>query len=118
MSVTRDARLVDAGIPAGVRLVPLPDIGDRTPIDVAESFRDLPGLAVLDSARPGRNGRWSYVSADPVDIVESPSDGPDPFEAARISLKRMAAGRVGRAGPPFLGGLVGYLSYDLGRRFE
>ena len=29
------------------------------PIDVAEAFRDVPGLALLESARPGRNSRWS-----------------------------------------------------------
>jgi para-aminobenzoate synthetase component 1 len=103
--------------PAGVVLEPLGGLADARPIDVAEAFRDLPGLALLESARPGRNARWSYLAADPVAVLEAPSDGPDPFADARGILARLPGGVVD-GGPPFLGGLVGYLSYDLGRRFE
>jgi para-aminobenzoate synthetase component I len=89
------------------------------PIDVAEQFRDLPGLALLESARPGRNARWSYLTADPVTVLEAPSPGRDPFADARQMLGRISTGGMdGAAAPPFIGGLVGYLSYDLGRRFE
>jgi len=114
---------------------------DRAPMDVAEAFRDLPGLALLESARPGRTGRWSFLTADPVAVLERPADGPDPLAEARRLLARLAAdpadvggsGLVGErvhpadpasrgprsdAVPPFAGGLVGYLSYDLGRRLE
>ena len=92
-------------------------------IDVAEAFRDLPGLALLESARPGRNARWTYLAADPVAVLESPAAGPDPFAVARRLLARLA-GEAGAAGgvdtevPPFLGGLVGYLGYDLGHALE
>ncbi|MDP9184306.1 MAG: hypothetical protein M3O29_01385, partial [Actinomycetota bacterium] len=52
-----------------VRLRRLPGrIAVARPIDVAEGFRDLPGLALLESARPGRNARWTYLTADPVAI--------------------------------------------------
>jgi para-aminobenzoate synthetase component 1 len=101
---------------AAIRLEPLPHVAGRRPIDVAEGFRDLPGLALFESARPGRNGRWSYLTADPVAMLEAPADGPDPFAAARHLLGRLAGGVVD--GPPFVGGLVGFLSYDLGRRLE
>ncbi len=108
-------------------------------MDVAEAFRDLPGLALLESARPGRMGRWSLLTADPVAVVEALADGADPFRDARALLARLAPGDAeideddeadaddadgpeGHAGrsslPPFIGGLVGYLGYDLGRRFE
>ena len=118
-----------------VRLEPLPAIAGSRPIDVAERFRDLPGLVLLESARPGRNGRWSYLSADPVAIVTDPTEG-DPFASAKAALRRLdatsaresvtvAEGPVPSAPaaaandpPPFLGGLVGYLSYDLGRWLE
>ncbi len=40
-------------------------------MDVAEAFRDLPGLAVLESARPGRRSRWSYVTADPIAVLDA-----------------------------------------------
>jgi para-aminobenzoate synthetase component I len=101
-----------------VRLDPCPELAGRRPIDVAELVRGLPGLAVLESARPGRNGRWSYLTADPVAVIETPSDGVDPFASARSLLGRLDGVAAPVGGPPFLGGLVGYLSYDLGRRFE
>ena len=94
-------------------------------IDAAEGFRDLPGLALLESARPGRNARWSYLTADPVAVLETPATGPDPFAVARRLLGRLDPGPVqvpprlgledpGESVPPFLGGLVGFLGYDLG----
>ena len=65
-------------------------------MDAAEAFRDLPGLALLESARPGRTGRWSYLTADPVAVVDAPSDGADPFAEARSTAG--AAGRRRRVG--------------------
>lgn len=74
-------------------------------------------------------GRWSLLTADPMAVLEKAADGPDPFASARGLLRRLAAhAPVAPAGtaaqarstdvPPFIGGLVGYLAYDLGRRFE
>jgi para-aminobenzoate synthetase component I len=108
-----------------VRLAGLPSIAGMPPADAAERFRDLPGLVLLESARPGRNARWSFLTADPLFVLARPSDGADPFAEARATLGRVAAGPAvidddpapDRL-PPFLGGLAGYLSYDLGRRFE
>ena len=101
----------------------LPGLAGTSPVDVAEAFRDMPGLALLESARPGRAARWSFLSADPVDVLEAPSDGPDPFAGARSLVGCMAAATPGTDGdpadaPPFLGGLVVVLAYELGRRFE
>jgi para-aminobenzoate synthetase component 1 len=96
----------------------LPSLGGVAPMDAAEAFRDLPGLALLESARPGRTGRWSYLTADPIAVLEAPAEGEDPFAEARSLLARMAADNDGETLPPFAGGLVGYLGYDLGRRLE
>ena len=111
----------------------VPALDRVAPLDAAEAFRDLPGLALLESARPGRTGRWSYLTADPIAVVDAAADGPDPFAEARSILARMGGdpigdGRMGGgepgrdptppAMPPFGGGLVGFLGYDLGRRFE
>jgi len=105
---------------APIRLRRLPDrVAATRPIDAAEAFRDLPGLVLLESARPGRNARWTYLTADPVAVLESPAAGPDPFAVAR----RLAA-RLDRTvlipadAPPFLGGLVGFVGYDIGAVLE
>ena len=103
-----------------VRLRRLSDrVASTRPIDVAEAFRDLPGLALLESARPGRNARWTYLTADPVAVLEAPAAGPDPFAVARRLVARLDQTRIVPAdAPPFLGGLVGFLGYDLGGILE
>ena len=107
-------------VPATLRLRRLPDrIATTRAIDVAEAVRDLPGLALLESARPGRNARWTYLTADPVAVLEAPAAGPDPFAVARRLLGRLDATPVRPADAPrFLGGLVGFLGYDLGHVLE
>lgn len=91
----------------------------RRAIDVAEAFRDLPGLALLESARPGRAARWTFLTADPVAVLEAPAAGPDPFAVARRLVQRLDRTRLIPAdAPPFLGGLVGFLGYDLGHQLE
>jgi para-aminobenzoate synthetase component 1 len=90
---------------------------------VAEAFRDLPGLALLESARPGRNARWTYLTADPVAVLGEPAGGTDPFVVARRLLARLAGDQPVRSpdaadAPPFLGGLVGFLAYELGDALE
>ena len=88
-------------------------------MDVAERFLDLPGLVLLESARPGRNARWTYLTADPVATIESPSAGDDVFSSARRLMGRLTADPIPDADAlPFAGGLAGFLGYDLGRRFE
>jgi len=106
-----------------VRLIALPDLAAVRPIDAAEALRGLPGLALLETARPGRRARWTFLTADPIEVLDRPSPGADPFKAARRLVARLAAGTPetdlpGRDAPPFLGGLVGYLGYDLGHALE
>jgi para-aminobenzoate synthetase component 1 len=106
-----------------VRLEPLAEIASVRPIDVAEALRDLPGLALLESARPGRNARWTFLTADPVAVLTEPAVGGGPFAVARRLLARLAPDAPARHdggpdAPPFLGGLVGYLGYELGDVLE
>jgi len=132
MSEARPAQRLVAGAPGPARWERLPAFDRVAPLDAAERFRHLPGLALLESARPGRTGRWSLLTADPVEVLNVASDGPDPFVGARALLARLDRGEPALAEddpaaeaapvledlPPFAGGLVGYLSYDLGRRLE
>jgi para-aminobenzoate synthetase component 1 len=109
-----------------VRLEALPEVASSRPIDLAESLRDVPGLVLLESARPGRNARWTYLTADPVTVLDTPAAGADPFAVARqlvAGLDRTAvadsdADADAAGAPPFLGGLAGYLAYDLGHSLE
>ena len=106
-------------VTGSVRLDRVPELDGLAPIDVAERLRPLAGLSVLESGRPGRNAIWSYVTADPRELLDRPTTGRDPFADARSALARLTGGTLATgSGPRFLGGLVGYLSYDLGRRFE
>jgi para-aminobenzoate synthetase component 1 len=106
--------------PGFLRCEQLPVLARTAPMDAAEAFRDLPGLALLESARPGRRARWSFLSADPVAILEVPAPGRDPFADARALLGRLAPSSIVDApdAPPFTGGLVGFLGYDLGHSLE
>ena len=105
---------------APLRLRRLPDrVAGARAIDAAEAFRDLPGLVLLESARPGRNARWTYLTADPVAVLETAAAGPDPFAVARRLVARLDRTVVVPAdAPPFLGGLVGFLGYDVGAILE
>jgi para-aminobenzoate synthetase component I len=96
----------------------LPALDGVAPADAADAFRDLPGLALLESARPGRAGRWSFLVAEPVAVLEGSAPGPDLFAGARALLGRLDRTVPRPGGPPFAGGLVGHLGYDLGRRLE
>jgi len=97
-------------------------------MDAAEAFGDQPGLALLESARPGRRSRWTFLAADPIGVIEELPPGPDPFVGARAQLERLASdgppisepsrALIAEAVPPFIGGLVGYLGYDLAHAFE
>jgi len=115
-AIVGSGRISTAG---GVRVDRLPALDGVAPMDVAERLRPLAGVSLLESARPGRNAIWSYLTADPRAVLDAPSEGTDPLAGAR-----QAVGRLSRepasipAGPRFVGGLVGYLGYDLGRRFE
>jgi para-aminobenzoate synthetase component I len=112
---------VGAAPHAAVRLEPLPELAGVRPIDAAETLSDLPGLALLETARPGRRARWTYLAADPVEVIDRPAPGHDPFATARSLLARLGADTADADSaepPPFLGGLVGYLAYDLGHRLE
>jgi para-aminobenzoate synthetase component 1 len=103
-------------LPLVEELVPAPD-----PWDVARRLAHLPHMLFLDSAEFHPTlGRYSYVTADPVDILIRPAPADfsedvfwdDRFDCARID--RPAIPEL----PPFIGGWAGLFGYHLGRAFE
>lgn len=96
-----------------VPLVPAPD-----PIELLARFASLPDVALLDGASDSADlGHFSYLSADPVASFVSPaSDWPAVRE--RLSQTIDASFPHDAALPPFQGGWIGWLSYELGTAFD
>ena len=95
---------------------------------LADGFRDLPGLAVLEGGSDTTGqGRWSYLAADPFETVRwtprgvvSTVHGPLPgngFAALDRAVARNAAPADGPL-PPFAGGAIGYIAYDAAYELE
>ncbi|GGQ51608.1 anthranilate synthase component I [Couchioplanes azureus] len=111
----------------------------ETPIGVYRKLAGGPGTFLLESAEQGAGSaawsRYSFVGVrSAATLVErdgaavwlgSPPAGVpmggDPVAALRETVAALAAPggeRTGDGLPPLTGGMVGYLSYDLVRRFE
>ncbi len=110
----------------------------ETPVGVYTKLAGGPGTFLLESAEQGAGpsgaawSRYSFIGVrsaatlverdgqatwlgDPPDGV--PLDG-DPVVALRETVAALADGPGAADLPPLTGGMVGYLSYDLSRRFE
>ncbi|MDR9439289.1 MAG: aminodeoxychorismate synthase component I [Halomonas sp.] len=109
-----------------IDIVPLPYCED--PLAYFAALRDRPGAVLLDSGRPmAPGGRYDILSCDPLALLEIDADGQvqgdpalaglAPFAAQQALLERLP-GDVPDSRLPFLGGLIGYWSYDLGQRLE
>jgi para-aminobenzoate synthetase component 1 len=101
-------------------LSPAPDVADAL-----EALAAWPGVALLDSAlQRDPVGQYSFLTADPFQrtIHSAPPDSAlpsasEPLRPLRELALRFAADPVPDL-PPFQGGCVGMLSYDLGRAWE
>lgn len=88
--------------------------------DLIKPLLKLPHSMLLDSGDGfGRLGRYSFLGVEPFRILKTNlvPDGPDPLNELNSVLVEYAL-PAQRGGLPFLGGAMGYLSYDLGRAFE
>lgn len=101
-------------------LYPLPYSSD--PADYFQRVRHAPGAVLLDSGRPGANrGRFDLLSAWPLEnlAVEPEESGTAFLQRLRGSLRQLGPADLPAGSElPFAGGLIGYLSYDFGRRLE
>ena len=99
----------------------------RDPVGAFRAFAAGPFAMLLDSAAPaGGRGRFAYIAADPYRVLTAKDgltlvDGrpvtDDPFQALERELGRVAPAAADGL-PPFRGGAVGYLGYELGGRLE
>lgn len=102
--------------------------GEDRPLSWQKAWADYPASFVLES---GKSGRYTFLGLEPIEIFEgkdqygmlTSADG----QAARLNGKPllllenwMESYRSPRleAAPKFLGGCVGYFSYDIVRSFE
>ncbi|GAA4961222.1 anthranilate synthase component I [Actinoplanes utahensis] len=120
----------------GTRVVPVTRkvLADgETPVGVYTKLAGGPGTFLLESAEQGlawsrysfvgvrsaatlveRDGRARWLGVPPSGV---PLDG-DPVVALRATVAALTGGEPDGSLPPLTGGMVGYLSYDLVRRFE
>ncbi|QDU75569.1 Aminodeoxychorismate synthase component 1 [Bremerella volcania] len=90
-----------------------------TPEHVFARLAHIPHVLWLDSARHDDTlGRYSFLMADPVEVIQA---GPLQMETALARLSELERtfqlARIADL-PPFQGGAAGYFSYDLNRAFE
>jgi anthranilate/para-aminobenzoate synthase component I len=73
-----------------------------------------PSVLLESVQNAGRSGRYSFIGTKPSRIVRCDGASPDPFERTRKLLHSKRTERI-PGGPPFLGGAVGFVSYEAGR---
>ncbi len=87
------------------------------PLCALGAIADLPDPFLLHSALVDGRSRWSFFGADPFSVYRG-GDYSGWIAAYRRLARRVAADRAWSAPAPFTGGVVGYWSYDFGRRLE
>ncbi len=99
--------------PLIIPLDPPPD-----PLELLERFAHRPFPALLDGAADHHDlGRYSYFSADPIAIVRGyAADWPAHRDRLRATLDRTTP--IDPTLPPFQGGWIGWLGYELGAAFD
>lgn len=106
-------------------------------LDLFAPIADLPWAMLLRSAAPNHpNNRFDILVARPLSTLETQGDKTiiktyhhdsstsetvsqdDPFALLQAQIKNQLGDVAHHAELPFLGGALGYLSYDLGRQIE
>ena len=88
------------------------------PLELLERFAHLPFPVLLDGAADHHDlGRYSYFTADPIATLRGwAADWPALLDRLRGTLRSDAP--IDAALPPFQGGWIGWLGYELGAAFD
>lgn len=80
-------------------------------------FKDEKDSFILDSAMdPNKLGRYSFISSNPFKVLKYKDNKENPLNDLQDELKKYKV--KNNTHLPFVGGAVGYLSYDLGNYLE
>ena len=80
-------------------------------------FKDENDSFILDSAMdPEKLGRYSFISSNPFKKIKAKDSETNPLNTLEEELKHYQGENDTEL--PFVGGAVGYLSYDLGNYME
>lgn len=80
-------------------------------------FKDDDNSFILDSAMDkNKLGRYSFVSSNPFKVLKFKNSEKNPLDTLKAELKKYKV--ENKTNLPFIGGAVGYLSYDLGNYIE
>ena len=80
-------------------------------------FKDENDSFILDSAMdPEKLGRYSFISSNPFKTIKAKDSDTNPLDTLEEELKKYQGENDTEL--PFVGGAVGYLSYDLGNYME
>lgn len=118
-------------MPDRLRLTVRP-VGAKDPIALFRRIARRPAPFFLDSSRRESDlARYSFLGSDPIGWFRSrgqrvawstpwdeSSGQADPFDALARFLDGLPSATAGMPSYPFVGGAVGYFSYDLGRCVE
>lgn len=80
-------------------------------------FKDEKDSFILDSGMDEEKlGRYSFISSRPFDVIKMKDSKSNPLDALKEKLDRYKV--ENNTHIPFIGGAVGYLSYDIGNYIE
>ncbi|MEL7496905.1 MAG: anthranilate synthase component I family protein [Planctomycetota bacterium] len=92
---------------------------DVTVMRAWHAFAGLDGCLLLDSStqEPESLGRYSFLMADPFEVICEPVGSEQPLERLRQALRQFNCNPVAGL-PPMQGGAAGVFAYDLNHSFE
>lgn len=80
-------------------------------------FKDEKDSFILDSGMDEKKlGRYSFISSRPFDVIKMKNSNCNPLDALKEKLDKYRV--ENNTHIPFIGGAVGYLSYDIGNYIE